>query len=189
MKINANSVRVGNVLVHQDKLWKVLKLSHTQPGKGGAYVQVEMKELRTGTKMNERFRSSETLEKARLEQKEYQFLYGDDEGFYFMDQESYEQLQLGQSDVDEAQIPYLTDGVMVEIEFYEESPIGLTLPEQVVLEVTDTEAVIKGQTAAGSYKPATLNNGVRVTVPPHIGIGDKIVVNPIESNYIERFKG
>ena len=188
MKIDGNAIRPGNVIEHQGRLWRAVKIQHTQPGKGGAYLQVELKELRDGTKLNERFRSSEKVEKVRLDQKEYQFLFEDSGLYTFMDNESYEQIQLGSDTIHEEQIPYLQDGLMVTIESYEDSPLGIKLPDSVILKITEADAVVKGQTASSSYKPAMLENGVRIMVPPHIESGTRVVVNTEEGVYVERAK-
>jgi elongation factor P len=188
MKINGNAVRPGMVIEHQGKLWRAVKIQHTQPGKGGAYLQVELKDVRSGTKLNERFRSSETVERARLDQKEYQFLFSDDGQHTFMDNVSYEQITLDSNTVAEEQAVYLQDGMQVIIESYEDSPLALQLPDHVALEVTEADAVVKGQTASSSYKPATLENGVRTLVPPHIETGTRIVVTTADGTYVERAK-
>ena len=185
MKINGNAIRPGNVVGHKGGLWVAVKIQHTQPGKGGAYLQVELKNLRDGSKLNERFRSSESVEKVRLEQKPHQFLYEDGELLTFMDTSNYEQVSLAKDMVRE-RAAFLQDGMDVEIEFHEESPLTVILPEQVVLEITDTEPTVKGQTAASSYKPAILENGIRVMVPPFCGSGEKIVVNTETSEYLKR---
>lgn len=185
MKINGNAIRPGNVVEHKGGLWVAVKIQHTQPGKGGAYLQVELKNLRDGSKLNERFRSSESVEKVRLEQKPHQFLYEDGELLTFMDTSNYEQVSLAKDMVGE-RAAFLQDGMDVEIEFYEDSPLTVILPEQVVLEITDTEPTVKGQTAASSYKPAILENGIRVMVPPFCGSGEKIVVNTETSEYLKR---
>ena len=188
MKVNGNTLRTGNVIEHQNRLWRVVNTQHTQPGKGGAYMQVELKELKDGTKLNERFRASETVEKIRLDQTPYQFLYQDTHGYTFMNQENYEQITIGEDVIDQEQVPYLKEGVEVVVETYEESPIGITLPETVTFEVVEADAVVKGQTAASSYKPAILENGLKVSVPPHITTGTKIVVNTTTGKYLERAK-
>jgi elongation factor P len=185
MKINGNAIRPGNVIEHKSGLWVAVKIQHTQPGKGGAYLQVELKNLRDGTKLNERFRSSETVERVRLEQKDHQFLFEDGEMLTFMDTENYEQVSLLKELMDGQEV-YLKEGMDVTIEFYEEEPLAVRLPEHVELEVVETEPVIKGQTATGSYKPAKLNNGVKTTVPPFVNIGDRIVVNTEDSTYVRR---
>jgi elongation factor P len=188
MKINGNAVRPGMVIEHQGKLWRAVKIQHTQPGKGGAYLQVELKDLRSGSKLNERFRAAETVERARLDQKEYQFLFSDDGKHTFMDNDTYDQIVLDGSTVSEEQAIYLQDGMQVMLESYEESPIGIQLPDHVTLEVTEADAVVKGQTASSSYKPATLANGIRTSVPPHIETGTRIVVATENGTYVERAK-
>ena len=171
MKIDGNAIRPGMVIEHQGRLWRAVKTAHTQPGKGGAYLQVELRELRDGTKLNERFRSSEKVERATLEQKNFQFLFADGDMYTFMDNETYEQVMLNADQIGEDQTPYLQDGMEVIIESHEGDPIGVQLPDRVTLTVVETEAVVKGQTAASSYKPAMLDNGVRTSVPPHIETG------------------
>jgi elongation factor P len=185
MKINGNEIRPGNVIKHNDGLWMAVKLQHVKPGKGGAFAQVELKNLVTGSKLNERFRSSETLERIRLEQRDYQFLFEADGTLTFMNTESYEQIEL-QSDFVGERAAFLQDGMMVVVEMHEDKAIGVRLPDQVTLEVVETEPVVKGQTAASSNKPAVLENGVRIMVPPFIGTGDKIVVETSEVTYLKR---
>ncbi len=185
MKINGNAIKIGNVIEHKGGLWRAVKTEHTQPGKGGAYLQVELKNLKDGSKLNERFRASENVERARLEQRPYQFLFGDDDKLTFMNMEDYEQVELNRSLIGD-QAVYLQDGMEVQIEFHEDDPLGVAVPEKVTLEVTETEPVIKGQTAANSYKPAVLENGVRTNVPPFIAIGDKVVVHTETGEYAER---
>ena len=185
MKINGNAIRPGNVIEHKGALWRAMKIQHTQPGKGGAYLQVELRNLRDGTKLSERFRSSETVERTRLEQKPYQFLYADGELLTFMDTETYEQISLGQARVGEA-ARFLQDGMEVSVEFHEDEVLGLALPEHVVLEVVEADAVVKGQTASSSYKPAMLENGIRIMVPPHIEAGVKVVVSTADAEYVKR---
>jgi elongation factor P len=185
MKINGNEIRPGNVIEHNGQLWRAVKLQHVKPGKGGAYAQVELKDIRHGTKLNERFRSSETVERVRLDQKDYQFLFADGEMLTFMDQETYEQITVNADLVGEP-LPFLAEGMMVTIESYEDDPISVTLPETVVEEIVEADAVVKGQTASSSYKPAMLANGVRIMVPPHIESGTRVVVNTAEASYVER---
>ena len=185
MKINGNEIRPGNVIKHNDGLWMAVKLQHVKPGKGGAFAQVELKNLVTGSKLNERFRSSETLERIRLEQRDYQFLFEADGTLTFMNTESYEQIELHSDFVGE-RAAFLQDGMMVVVEMHEDKAIGVRLPDQVTLEVVETEPVVKGQTAASSNKPAVLENGVRIMVPPFIGTGDKIVVETSEVTYLKR---
>ncbi len=185
MKINGNAIRPGMVIEHQGRLWRAVKIAHTQPGKGGAYLQVELRDLRSGTKLNERFRASESVERVRLDEKDYQFLYADGDLFTFMDTETYDQVSLSRETIGD-QVAFLQEGMTVTMQSYEGEPISIELPETVVLEVTETEAVVKGQTAASSYKPAILSNGVRTMVPPHIEAGTRIVVSTADGSYRER---
>lgn len=185
MRINGNAIRPGNIIEHKTRLWQAVKIQHTQPGKGGAYLQVELKDLRDGTKLNERFRAAEHVEKVRLDEKEYQFLYAEDDLLNFMEVETYEQITLDRKLVGD-QAVFLQDGVMVTVLSYEGEALTVQLAETVVLEVVETEAVIKGQTAAGSFKPAILENGVRTMVPPHIETGTRVVIATADSAYRER---
>lgn len=187
MRISANDIRVGQILVHEGKLWQVLKNQHVQPGKGGAYMQVEMKDIKAGTKLNIRFRSAETIEKAHLEQKDYQYLYDGGDTVELMDQTTFEQVTLNKTLIGD-KLAYLQEGMIVTVEFYGEEPIAIALPETIVLGVTECEPVVKGQTAASSYKPALLENGVRIMVPPFISQGDKVVVRTSDGTYMERAK-
>lgn len=188
MKIGGNEIRPGMVIEHQGRLWRAVRIQHTQPGKGGAYLQVEFKDLRDGTKLNERFRAAEPVERVRLDQREYQFLFASGDMFTFMDQETYEQIELPLELVGEEQAPFLREGMVVTIESYEEKPVTVTLPDTVVLQVVEADAVVKRQTAASSYKPAVLENGMRIMVPPHIEAGTRIVVNTADRTYVERAK-
>ena len=185
MKINGNEIKPGNVILHNGELYVAVKTDHVKPGKGGAFAQVEMKSIVGNTKLNERFRSSETVERVRLEQKDYQYLYEQDDMLVFMDTESYEQIEL-QRDFVGDRAAFLQDGMMVTVESYEEKPLGVSLPGQVTLEIAEADPVVKGQTASSSYKPAVLENGVRVMVPPFITAGEKIVVDTAEVTYIRR---
>ena len=185
MKINGNEVRPGNVIEHQATLWAVVKVQHVKPGKGGAFAQCELKNLLDGRKLNERFRSADTVERVRLDQKEFQYLYAEGDDLVFMDNESFEQIHLPSDFVGE-RAAFLQDGMTVTVELYEDKPIGITLPPQVTLEVTEAEPVVKGQTASSSYKPAMMENGVRVMVPPFVGAGEKIVVDTNEVAYVRR---
>tara|TARA_B100001964_G_scaffold124428_1_gene137836 strand:- start:1212 stop:1775 length:564 start_codon:yes stop_codon:yes gene_type:complete len=185
MKISAFEIRIGNLIEHQSKLWRVLKKNHVKPGKGGAFVQVEMKEISQGTKLNERFRSDDKLEKAHVEPRKMQFLYNDGSGFIFMDTETFDQTTLSDEHLgDQAQ--YLMPNTEVQINYHNDNPIGVELPLSVIMEVVDTEAVIKGQTASGSGKPAKLETGLRVTVPTFVNIGDKVKINTETGEYVER---
>ena len=188
MKINGNAIRPGMAIEHQGRLWRAVKIQHTQPGKGGAYLQVELKDVRDGTKLNERFRSSATVERARLDQKQFQFLYADGDMYTFMDNETYEQTTLNRELIGEDQIPYLQEGMAVTVESHEDNPIGIQLPDSVVLEITEADAVVKGQTASSSYKPALLENGVKTLVPPHIAAGTRVVISTADGSYVERAK-
>ncbi len=185
MKINGNEIRPGNVIEHNGGLWVAVKTNAVKPGKGGAFNQVELKNVIDGTKLNERFRASETVERVRLEQKEFQYLYEQGDMLVFMDNESYEQLELPMEFVGD-RAKFLQDGMMVTVELYEEKPIGISLPDQVVLQITEADPVVKGQTAASSYKPAVMENGVRVMVPPFIQSGERILVDTNEITYIRR---
>jgi elongation factor P len=187
MKINGNAVRPGNVIEHKGRLWRAMKIQHTQPGKGGAYLQVELKDIRDGTKLNERFRASENVDRVRLDQKPYQFLYADGDMLTFMNTENYDQVTLHKDLVGEP-VVFLQDGMTVTIESYENDPIAVLLPDTVVMEVVEADPVVKGQTASSSYKPAKLENGSRILVPPHIESGTRVVVNTAEGTYSERAK-
>ncbi len=184
-KINGNEIRPGNVLEHDGGLWAAVKVDHVKPGKGGAFAQVELRNLRTGTKLNERFRSADKVERVRLEQKDQQFLYETDGMLVFMDSETYEQIELPAEILGERR-PFLQDGMMVHIEYYETEALNATLPQKVICKVVETEPVVKGQTAANSFKPAVLDNGVRVMVPPFVGPDEDIVVNTETMEYSER---
>jgi elongation factor P len=188
MRINGNAIRPRYVVEHKGRLWRAVKIQHTQPGKGGAYLQVELKDIRDGTKLNERFRSSETVERVRLDQLSYQFLFADGNGYTFMDTETYEQVTLSEDMIGADQVAFLQDGMMVKIESYEGEAIGVELPERATLTIVEADAVVKGQTASSSFKPAVLENGVRVMVPPHIEAGTRIVVSTADSSYVERAK-
>ncbi len=185
MKINGNEIKPGNVIEHKNSLWVAVKAAAVKPGKGGAFNQVELRNLLDGSKHNERFRATESVEKVRLEQKDFQYLYEEGDALVFMDTESYEQLELQKEFVGE-RAAFLQDGMTVTVELYEEKPIGVTLPDQVVLEVSEADPVVKGQTATASYKPAVMENGIRVMVPPFIESGTKIVVDTNEVAYLRR---
>ena len=184
-KINGNEIKPGNVLDHDGGLWAAVKVDHVKPGKGGAFAQVELKNLRTGTKLNERFRSADKVEKVRLEQKDQQFLYESDGMLVFMDTETFEQIELP-SDLLGERRPFLQDGMQIVVEFYDEEALNASLPGKVVCKIVETEPVVKGQTAANSFKPAILDNGVKVMVPPFISQDEAIVVNTETMEYSER---
>ena len=188
MKIDGNQIKVGNILEINSKLWRVLKTQHTQPGKGGAYIQVEMKELKDGTKMNERFRSSESVERAILDEKICQFLYVSNNKFVFMDNVSYEQLEIGNDIISDEQKKYLKENENITLQLYENKPVGIALPDNIILKIIETESVVKGQTATSSYKPAILEGNIKTSVPPFIEIGDSVVINTFDSSYIEKAK-
>jgi elongation factor P len=188
MKINGNAIRPGMVIEHQGRLWRAVKIQHTQPGKGGAYLQVELRDIRDGTKLNERFRSSETVERSRLEQRGFQFLYEDGGMYTFMDDETYDQVTVDRDLIGDEQVIFLQENMAVTIESHEGTPIGVQLPDSVILEVVEADAVVKGQTAASSYKPALLDNGAKTMVPPHIEAGTRIVVSTADGTYVERAK-
>ena len=184
-KINGNEIRPGNVLEHNNGLWAAVKVDHVKPGKGGAFAQVELRNLRNGSKLNERFRSADKVERVRLEQKDQQFLYANDGLLVFMDTETYEQIELP-ADILGDRRPFLQEGMTILVEFYEEEALNATLPQKVVCRVVDTEPVVKGQTAANSFKPALLDNGVKLMVPPFVGQDEDIVVNTESMAYSER---
>jgi len=185
MKINAVEIRPGNILEYEGGIWRAVKIQHTQPGKGGAYMQVEMKNLIDGRKNNVRFRSAESLEKVRLETTDFQFLFREGDQLTFMDKINYEQITLPTDLLGDA-AAFLQDGMDVVMELWEERPISVQLPDTIEALIVEADAVVKGQTASSSYKPAILENGVRVMVPPHIGAGTRIVVDVYEQTYVRR---
>ncbi len=185
MKISAFDVKIGNLIEFDGSLWKVLRKNHVKPGKGGAFVQLELKDIAAGTKRNDRYRSDDKLEKAFVEGRKMQYLYSEGDRYYFMDMDSYDQLELTSEDLPD-QVGYLIPDIEVQVNLYNNAPIGVELPDQVILEVTETEGVVKGQTAAGSAKPATLETGIRVNVPTFVNIGDRIKVNTDSGDYVER---
>ena len=185
MKITGVEIRPGNIIEYEKGIWKVTKIQHTQPGKGGAFMQVEMKNLIDGRKTNVRFRSADTVERVRLDTKDFQYLYAEGDDLVFMDVETYDQINLPADLLGDA-AAFLQDGMTVLLEMYDERPISVQLPEQVEATIVEADAVVKGQTASSSYKPAVLDNGVRVMVPPHISSGTKIVVDVYEQTYVRR---
>jgi elongation factor P len=186
MKINGNAIKPGNVIEHDKSLWVAVKTAHVKPGKGGAFAQVELKNLLDGRKLNERFRSSDTVERVTLEQKEFQFLYAQDEMLVFMDAKNYEQIELHKDFVGEDRIQFLQDGMEVTVEFHEDRPIGIELPDTVVLEIVEADGVVKGQTASSSYKPAKASNGMRIMIPPYMGTGERVLVSTETGEYMRR---
>ena len=185
MKISASDVRIGNLVEYQGKLWRILKKSHVKPGKGGAFAQLEMKAISDNTKLNERFRSEDKLEKAHVEPRQMQYLYPDGQDFVFMDLETFEQMSIANDDLT-GQADFLLPNEEVQINFYNEQPIGIELPASVIMKVEETETVVKGQTAAGSGKPGIVETGLRVIVPPFVNTGDKIRINTDTGEYMER---
>ncbi|WP_417241590.1 elongation factor P [Celeribacter sp.] len=184
-KINGNEIRPGNVLEHDGGLWSAVKVDHVKPGKGGAFAQVELKNLRDGRKLNERFRSADKVERVRLEQKDQQFLFETDGMLTFMDSETFEQVELSAELLGDRR-PFLQDGMTVKIEYYEEEALNVSVPQKVTCQIVETEPVVKGQTAANSFKPAILDNGVKVMVPPFVGPEEMIIVNTETMEYSER---
>ena len=185
MKINAVEIRPGNILEYEGGIWRAVKIQHTQPGKGGAYMQVEMKNLIDGRKNNVRFRSAESLEKVRLETTDFQFLFREGDQLTFMDKINYEQITLPADLLGDA-AAFLQDGMDVVMELYDERPISVQLPDTAIATIVEADAVVKGQTASSSFKPAILDNGVRIMVPPHIAAGTRIVVDVYEQTYVRR---
>jgi len=185
MKINAGEIRVGMLLEYKNDLWQVLKTQHVKPGKGGAFAQIEMKSVEKNTKLNERFRSSETVEKASLDETTFNFLYEDENNFFFMDPKTFEQIEI-KKDIIGEQRKLLTENLEVSVSFYNENPISVELPNQVKCKIDTTDATLKGQTASSSYKPATLNNGLNIQVPPFIEAGDEIIVDTRNLEYVKK---
>ena len=187
MKLNGNSIKPGNVIEHNGRLWTAIKVSHVKPGKGGAFAQIELRDIRDGTKLNERFRSSESIERVILDEYECTFLYEDGSHLVFMHAETFEQISIS-ADMVGDRAAFLQDGMTITMSSHEGDPISIELPDTVVMEVVEADAVVKGQTASSSYKPAMLKNGIRVLVPPHIETGTLIVVRPEDASYVERAK-
>ena len=187
MKILGNEIKPGMIIEHKNDLWSVLKAQHVKPGKGGAFNQVELKSIKKGTKLNERFRSSDTVERAHLDDKKFNFLYEDENSCHFMDQINFEQIQINKSLLGEKS-KLLKENMEVNVQFYEDQALSVDLPSSVELLIETTDAAIKGQTASSSYKPATLENGINITVPPFINSGDKIVLDTRNLEYIKKVK-
>ena len=185
MRINAGEIRVGMLLEYKNDLWQVLKTQHVKPGKGGAFAQVEMKSLNKNTKLNERFRSSETVEKASLEEMTFNYLYSDEASYFFMDPKTFEQIEIKKETVgDKGKL--LTENLEVSVSFYNENPLSIELPNQVHCKIETTDAALKGQTVSSSYKPATLDNGLNIQVPPFIEAGDEILVDTRNLEYVKK---
>jgi len=185
MKISGVDIRPGNILEYEGGIWKVGKIQHTQPGKGGAFMQVEMKNMEDGRKTNVRYRSADTVEKVRLDTKDFQFLFADGQSFVFMDEENFEQITIAAKLLGD-EVAFLQDGMQVTLEMYDERPISVQLPDHIEATIVEADAVVKGQTASSSYKPAILDNGVRVMVPPHISSGTRIVVDVYAKEYVRK---
>ena len=185
MKINAGEIRVGMLLEYKNDLWQVLKTQHVKPGKGGAFAQVEMKSLEKNTKLNERFRSSETVEKASLEENKFNYLYEDENNYFFMEPKTFEQIEIKKEIVSE-QGKLLTENLEVTVSFYNENPISIELPNQVKCKIETTDVALKGQTVSSSYKPAKLDNGLSIQVPPFIETGDDVIVDTRNLEYIKK---
>ncbi len=187
MKILGNEIKPGMIIEHRNDLWSVLKAQHVKPGKGGAFNQVELKSVKKGTKLNERFRSSDTVERAVLDEKKFNFLYEDENNCHFMDQTNFEQIAINKSLLGEKN-KLLKENMTVNVHFYEDQALSVDLPSSVELTITNTDATIKGQTASSSYKPATLENGINIMVPPFINSGDKIILDTSTLEYIKKIK-
>ena len=185
MKINAGEIRVGMLLEYKSDLWLVLKTQHVKPGKGGAFAQVEMKSVNKNTKLNERFRSSETVEKASLEEIKYNYLYKDENNYFFMEPKSFNQIELKKDLVGEKG-KLLTENLEVLVSFYNDSPLSVDLPNQVRCKIQTTDAALKGQTVSSSYKPAVLDNGLNIQVPPFIETGDEVIVDTRNLEYVKK---
>ena len=185
MKINAGEIRVGMLLEHKNDLWQVLKTQHVKPGKGGAFAQIEMKSLNKNTKLNERFRSNETVEKASLEETKYNFLYQDEKNYIFMEPKSFEQIEV-KKDIIGEKGKLLTENLEVIVSFYNEKPITINLPNQLTCKIEKTDVALKGQTVSSSYKPAILDNGLNIQVPPFIEAGDEVIIDTRNLEYIKK---
>lgn len=184
-KINGNEIRPGYVLEHDNGLWAAVKVNHVKPGKGGAFAQVELKNLRDGRKLNERFRSEDKVERVTLEQKDQQFLYESDGNLVFMDSETFEQIEVDAELLGDRR-PFLQDGMTATVQYYGDEALAVALPQKVTCKIAETEPVVKGQTAANSYKPAILDNGLRIMIPPFVGEGEDVIVNTENFEYSER---
>lgn len=185
MKINGNEIKPGNVIEHNNSLWVAVRCNAVKPGKGGAFNQVELKNLIDGTKLNERFRSAETVEKVRLEQSDFTFLYQQAESLVFMNTKTYDQIELAKDFVGE-RAAFLQDGMKITLELHNEKPIGVSLPDQVTVAIAEADPVIKGQTATATYKPAILENGIKIMVPPFVSAGERVIVDTNELIYLRR---
>ena len=187
MKILGNEIKPGMIIEHNNDLWSVLKTQHVKPGKGGAFNQVELKSMKKGIKLNERFRSSDSIERAVLDEKKFSFLYKDESNFHFMDQTNFEQITINKTILGEKN-KLLKENMEVIVQFYEDQALSVDLPAHIELMIEVTDAAIRGQTASSSYKPATLENGIKITVPPFINSGDKIILDTRTLNYVKKVK-
>ena len=187
LKVNGNTIKPGNVIEHKNGLWVATKTSHVKPGKGGAFAQIELKSLKDGSKLNERFRSSENVEKVILEETPFVFLYKENDSLIFMNNQTFEQISVNLAMIGD-QAAFLQDGMNVIINIYNENPVSIIMPDNCIEEIVEADAVIKGQTVSSSFKPAILKNGVKVMVPGHIEVGTKIVVRPSDCTYVEKAK-
>jgi len=185
MKISAIEIKPGNIIEHKNDLWLCLKTQHVKPGKGGAFNQVELKSITKGTKLNERFRSDETIEKASLDERNYQFLYSDEKSLFFMDTKDYEQISIPKDLIGEDE-SLMTENLDVIIEFYEDKPLKVNLPKHLEFEILETDGVVRGQTASSSYKPAVIQNNIKIQVPPFIDQGDKVVIESATRDYVKK---
>ena len=185
MKISANEIRVGMLLEYKNDLWEVLKTQHVKPGKGGAFAQIEMKSLNKNTKLNERFRSSETIEKALVEEKKFNYSYEDEGNYYFIDPKSFEQIDIKKNFIGEKG-KMLSENLEVSVSFHNESPISIQLPNQISCKIDKTDIALKGQTVSSSYKPATLDNGIKIQVPPFIESGDEVLIDTRTIEYVKK---
>ena len=185
MKISANEIRVGMLIEHKNDLWQVLKTQHVKPGKGGAFAQVEMKSVNRNTKLNERFRSSDTVEKASLDEIKFNYLYEDEDDYYFINPKTFEQINI-KKDIIGEKGKLLTENLEVDISFYNESPLSVEMPNQVTCKIKTTDVALKGQTVSSSYKPATLDNGINIQVPPFIESEDEIIIDTRTIEYVKK---
>ena len=185
MKINAGEIRVGMLLEYKNDLWQILKTQHVKPGKGGAFAQVEMKSVGKNTKLNERFRSNETVEKASVEETSYNYLYKDENNYYFMEPKTFEQVEINREMIGEKG-KLLKENLKVIVSFYNENPIGIELPNQINFKINTTDVALKGQTVSSSYKPAVLDNGIKIQVPPFVEAGDEIVLDTRTFEYVKK---
>ncbi|MBL8674066.1 MAG: elongation factor P [Rhodospirillales bacterium] len=187
-KVPVNSIRAGNVIEYNGRLYAAMKVQHVNPGKGGAFVNLEARALKEGNKLQERFRSGETVELVRIDAHDCTYLYKDADGFHFMNKENYEQFTMQAEEIGVERAPFLQDGMEVVVSMFETTPVGIEIPKSVTLAIVEADAVVKGQTASSSYKPAMLENGVRILVPPHVASGTRVVVNTETGEYVERAK-